>query len=186
MEKYFETSKIEDATHIKVSVSYQPGGWNSFTHKEEPRGIYVFIYPVKVIQRDGYSIEQVSAYSGCKTCVKDQKRNAPKSVELIWERLQESIEMLVSMFEDGRVDLVDSHLRATDWTPMEKFYVVCSDKIWKDKLVCECKTMLETEIVENKWKSHSDKMRVRTVTTKPTYPATWYKVSEDGSVIKTR
>ena len=39
MEKYFETSKIEDATHIKVSVSYQPGGWNSFTHKDEPRGI---------------------------------------------------------------------------------------------------------------------------------------------------
>lgn len=186
MEKYFETTKLEDATHIKVSVSYQPGGWNSFTHQEEKRGIYVFIYPVTLIPKDGYTIEKVEAFSGLKVCVRELKRNAPKSVESIWERLQESIDMLVTMFEDGRVDLVDSHLRATEWTPMEKFYVVCSDRIWKDKLVCECKTLLETEIVENKWNSHSDKMRVRTVTKKPSYPATWYKVSEDGSVVKTR
>ena len=186
MKKYFETTRVEDATHIKVSVSYQPGGWNSFTHKEEPRGIYVFIYPVKRIPRDGYTIEQVSAYSGCKTCVKEQKRNAPKAVEAIWERLQESIEMIVSMFEDGRTDLVCSHLRATDWTPRKKYYVICSDRIWKDNLVCVCKDQDEAEMVEDKWSSHSEKIRVRIVNNEPKYHATWYKVSEYGSIVKVR
>ncbi len=185
MEKYFETARLEDSTHIKVSVSYQPGGWNSFTHSDEKRGIYVFIYPVKLIPRDGYTIEHVAAYSGCKVCVKETKRDAPKSVEAIWGRLQESIEMLVSMFEDGRVDLVDSHLRAIDWTPMEKFYVVCSDKIWKDKLVCICQSIEEAEMVEAKWKSHSEKTRVRIVKNEPRYEATWYHVS-NGTVVKTR
>lgn len=186
MEKYFETTRVEDATHIKVSVSYQPGGLNSFTHKEEQRGIYVFIYPVKLIPRDGYTIEQVTAYSGCKTCVKEQKRDAPKSVEAIWERLQESIEMLVSMFEDGRIDLVDSHLRATDWSPRKKYFVICSDRIWKDNLVCICKDQDEAEMVAERWKSHSDKMRVRIVNNEPSYNASWYKVSEEGSIVKVR
>lgn len=186
MEKYFETSKIKDATHIKVSVSYQLGGLNPFTHKEEKRGIYVFICPDKMIPRDGYTIHQVSAYSGCKVCVKETRRDAPKSVEAIWERLQESIEMLVSMFEDGRIDLVDSHLRATDWSPRKKYFVICSDRIWKDNLVCICKDLSEAEMVEDKWKSHPDKMRVRIVNNEPTYNASWYRVSEDGSVVKVR
>ncbi len=186
MEKYFETTKLKDTTHIKVSVSYQPGGWNSFTHQEEKRGIYVFIYPVTLIPKDGYTIEKVEAFSGLKVCVRELKRNAPKSVESIWERLQESIEMLVSMFEDGKVDLVYSHLRATEWTPMEKIYVVCSDRIWKDKLVCICQSIEDAEMVEAKWKSLPDRMRVRTVTTEPRYPATWYIVSEEGSIVKVR
>lgn len=184
MEKYFETTKFKDTTHIKVSVSYQTGGWNSFTHQEEKRGIYVFIYPVTLIPKDGYTIEKVEAFSGLKVCVRELKRNAPKSVESIWERLQESIEMLVSMFEDGKVYLVDSHLRSTEWTPMEKFYVVCSDKIWKDKLVCICESIDDAEMVEAKWKSHPEKIRVRIVKNEPRYNASWYHVSQ-GKVVKT-
>lgn len=186
MEKYFETTKVEDATHIKVSASYQIGGWNSFTHKEEKRGIYVSFTPVKRLPRDGYHIEMYTAFTGIKMCVKELKRDSRKSEEEVWSILQESIEMLVSMFEDGRKDLICHHLVATDWTQRKKFYVVCSDRIWKDRLVCECKTLLETELVENKWKSHSDKIRVRIVTTKPSYPATWYMVSEEGSIVKVR
>lgn len=186
MEKYFETKKIEDATHIKVSSSYQLGGWNPFTHKEEKRGIYVSFTPVKRLPRDGYHIEMYTAFTGMKVCVKELKRDSRKSEEEIWSILQESIDMLVSMFEDGRKDLVGQHLMATDWTPRKKFYVVCSDKMWKDKLVCECKDLLETELVENKWKYHSEKIRVRTVMTKPSYQATWYKVSDNGSIVKMR
>lgn len=37
---------------------------------------------------------------------------------------------------------------------MEKIYVVCYDKIWKDKLVCICESIDDAEMVEVKWKSH--------------------------------
>lgn len=186
MEKYFETSKIEDATHIKVSASYQLGGWNPFTHKEEKRGIYVSFTPVKRLPRDGYHMEMYTAFTGIKMCVKELKRNSRKSEEEVWSILQESIEMLVSMFEDGRKDLICHHLAATDWTPRKKYFVTCSDRIWRDNLVCICKDLSEAEMVEDKWKSHSDKMRVRIVNNEPTYNASWYRVSEDGSVVNVR
>ena len=186
MEKYFETTMFEDATHIKVSVSYRKGGWNPYTHKDEKRGIYVVICPVKRIPMDGYTIEQAAAYSGCKECVKEMKRNSKKSVETVCSILDEEIDLLVSMFEDGRVDLVSQHLRTTDWTPRREYYVVCFDRVWKDHMVCICKDLYEAERVEDKWSSHSEKTRVGIVKGKPEYPATWYKVTEEGSIVLAR
>ena len=68
---------------------------------------------------------------------------------------------------------------------MEKIYVVCYDKIWKDKLVCICQSIEEAEMVKAKWESHSEKTRVRIVKNEPRYEATWYHVSK-GTVVKTR
>ena len=68
---------------------------------------------------------------------------------------------------------------------MEKIYVVCYDRIWKDKLVCICQSIDDAEMVEAKWKSHSEKTRVRIVKNEPRYEATWYHVSQ-GKVVKTR
>lgn len=68
---------------------------------------------------------------------------------------------------------------------MEKMYVVCSDSIWKDKMVCICKDIDEAEMVAAKWKSHSEKTRVRIVKNEPKYQASWYHVS-GGTIVKTR
>lgn len=67
---------------------------------------------------------------------------------------------------------------------MEKCYVVCTDKVWKDKMVCVCTSMSEAEMVESKWKSFPDRQRVRIVKNEPRYQATWYKVSDQGTVIR--
>ena len=68
---------------------------------------------------------------------------------------------------------------------MEKIYVVCNDKIWKDKLVCICESIEDAEMVKAKWESHSEKTRVRIVKNEPRYEASWYHVS-NGTVVKTR
>ena len=68
---------------------------------------------------------------------------------------------------------------------MGKIYVVCSDRIWKDKLVCICQSIEEAEMVEANWKSHSEKTRVRIIKNEPRYNASWYHVSQ-GKVVKTR
>ena len=186
MEKYFETMKRDDTTHIKVSVSYQLGGWNTFTHRQEERGGYVSIVPVKRQSHDCYDIETYTAYTGCKMCVKQLKRKSKKTVEDVWDVLQESIDIIVSMFEEGRVDSIYEQLLSTDWTPRRKYYVICSDKVWKDNMICVCNNIAEAEMVEERWKSFPDRTNVRLLTNEPKYYATWYKVSDQGSIVKIR
>ena len=69
---------------------------------------------------------------------------------------------------------------------MEKCYVVCTDKVWNDKMVCVCNSMKEAEMVESKWKSFTDRSRVRIVKNEPRYEASWYKVSDQCSIVKLR
>ena len=57
-------------TDLEVTVDYDRGGINCFTYKEEPRGYYVSVTPVK---RGGMFIEY-TAFSGVKKLVEECKR----------------------------------------------------------------------------------------------------------------
>lgn len=57
-------------TDLEVTIDYNRGGMNLFTYKEEPRGYYVSVTPVK---RGGMFIEY-TAFSGVKKLVEECKR----------------------------------------------------------------------------------------------------------------
>lgn len=45
------------ATHLKITLNYNKGGMNYFTYKDEQRGIYLGVSPVKIEKKEGYSTE---------------------------------------------------------------------------------------------------------------------------------
>lgn len=97
MKKYFETSLLNDATHIKAEVYYLKGGHNPFTYEFERRGIYFAISPVKC---DGIW-ESYSAFSGTKICVKELKRKSDKSLGEVVNKIEPIVEEVVRMWERG-------------------------------------------------------------------------------------
>ena len=97
MKKYFETSLIDDATHIKVEVYYLKGGHNPFTYKLEKRGIYFSISPVK---KDGIW-ESYTAFSGTKICVRELGRKSDKSLNEVVAKIEPIVEEVVKMWESG-------------------------------------------------------------------------------------
>ena len=80
---YIKLAKNDyDFTDLKVETAYTKGGFNYFTYKEEPRGYYLHVTPVK---RDG-CCETYTAFSGVKTLIKSANRLSKKTLaELISE-----------------------------------------------------------------------------------------------------
>lgn len=68
------------ATHLKVEVYYNLGGFNAFTYKEEKRGYYLSVSPVEKRSRDGYSYESYTAFTGRKLLIKEVKRKSEKAM----------------------------------------------------------------------------------------------------------
>ena len=64
----------------------------------------------------------------------------------------------------------------------QKFFVVCNDNAWKDRMCCECPSMEVAETVARKWRSHSEKKRIRIIKSAPRYPVTWYTVTDSGTI----
>ena len=66
-------------THLKVELTYNLGGFNVFTCKQEARGYYLSVCPVKR-ERDEYGVmESFVAFSGTKLLVKEVKRKSQKA-----------------------------------------------------------------------------------------------------------
>lgn len=61
-------------TDIEVYVSYNKGGMNYFTYKEEPRGYYLTALPV---QRDAHT-KMYGAFTGYTRFIKAAKRYSEK------------------------------------------------------------------------------------------------------------
>lgn len=74
------------ATHLKVEVYYNLGGFNAFTYKEEKRGYYLSVSPVEKQRRDGYSSESYTAFTGRKLLVKEVKRKSDKAMHVAIEQ----------------------------------------------------------------------------------------------------
>ena len=80
MKKYIELQeKTRNATHLLIELRYNLGGFNYFTHKQEKRGYYLSVSPVALEQRDGYTLESYTAFTGTKYLVKEVARKSTKA-----------------------------------------------------------------------------------------------------------
>lgn len=71
-------NKTDHNNHLKISLYYDLGGYNMFTHKEKPRGYYISVTPVERSERNGVNLESVTAFTGyyeiLKTCNRKSKK----------------------------------------------------------------------------------------------------------------
>lgn len=80
MEKYFELQeKTRNATHIKVRIYYDLGGYNYFTHKQQKRGYYISVTPVTYSNKNGIITEGFTAFTGEKMLLKEVTRQSKKA-----------------------------------------------------------------------------------------------------------
>ena len=79
MKKYIPVKESEYATHIKIELRYNLGGFNCFTYAQEKRGYYLHVTPVKRETRDGYGLESFAAFTGYKQLVKEVTRKSAKA-----------------------------------------------------------------------------------------------------------
>lgn len=79
MKKYIPVKESEYATHIKIELRYNLGGFNCFTYAQEKRGYYIQVTPVKRETRDGYALESFTAFTGYKQLVKEVTRKSAKA-----------------------------------------------------------------------------------------------------------
>lgn len=79
MKKYIEVKATRDASHLKIEVYYNLGGFNCFTYRNEQRGYYLSVTPVKRENRNGCTMEQFTAFTGIKQLVKPVNRKSTKA-----------------------------------------------------------------------------------------------------------
>jgi hypothetical protein len=65
---------------LKIKLYYSKGGLNYSSYKEEPRGIYLSVTPVKIEERSGYVTETYIAFSGVKDIILPQNRFSAKAL----------------------------------------------------------------------------------------------------------
>lgn len=80
MIKYIKV-KGSKATDIKIETYYNKGGLNYFTYKNETRGYYISVVPVKRRFNGRYYTESYTAFSGVKQLILEVKRQSAKQAE---------------------------------------------------------------------------------------------------------
>ena len=91
-----ELETTNENEYIRVEVKYNIGGINYFTYKEEERGYYLHVSPIKIEQRNGYKMESFTGFSGIKTLIKSVKRKSAKSEKEAIELSKEYEERLIN------------------------------------------------------------------------------------------
>lgn len=66
---------------LRVEVYYAKGGVNWATYREEERGYYFSMTPVRIEDHGGYKSEEVKLFSGRKTLILPVKRQSQKRFE---------------------------------------------------------------------------------------------------------
>ena len=102
MKKYIKTDKCKNSNFIIVRTFYDKGGFNYFTYKDEKRGIYLSLQPVKVEERDGYSMESFEGFSGIKFFIKELNRKSDKQITLVDSKIENVINEFCRLFEEGK------------------------------------------------------------------------------------
>ncbi|MCD8290113.1 MAG: hypothetical protein LUC91_01260 [Prevotella sp.] len=86
LREYYELETESTSVNcIQVKVSYSLGGYNAFTHVEEPRGYYMHVTPVLKVH-DNYSdlcgdLIMIGYFSGRRVFLKEVKRKSKKAEE---------------------------------------------------------------------------------------------------------
>lgn len=99
--KYYEVKNKQDVTHLKAEVYYSLGGYNVFTGKNEDRGYYMSIAPVKRENFEGHVLESFVAFSGVKQCILPVQRKS-----------QEKMDEAIKYFDNNILDFVNHHFEA--------------------------------------------------------------------------
>ena len=84
MKKYLALKPNTDATHLKVELRYNLGGYNAFTCRQEPRGYYLSAVPIKRETHElepgrTFTTEAFMAFTGTKVLVKEVTRKSSKA-----------------------------------------------------------------------------------------------------------
>lgn len=80
---YVSVSGNPDCTHLKVVVSFRQGGLNYWDYKQEEKGYYLSVSPVKRENHDGYSTETSTLFTGYKSFIQTANRfNRKQLVQL--------------------------------------------------------------------------------------------------------
>lgn len=110
------TNRGGDITHVNVWIYYAKGGINYATYKQEPRGIYVNITPVKLEKTgSGFISESFMVFSGGKYLVEAATRLNRKRVIEVYALVEREIrtkqgaawDMLQKVLEREGVTLVE-------------------------------------------------------------------------------
>lgn len=88
MVRYYKVNNSVGATHLKAEVYYNKGGHNVFNGKQEKRGYYISVSPVKRER----GCESYTAWTGLKQCVIEVKRASSKKANEADEYFETHIE----------------------------------------------------------------------------------------------
>lgn len=103
MREYIKTDKCPKSNFIIVRTFYDKGGMNYFTYKNEKRGIYLSLQPVKVEDYGGYSMESFEGFSGIKFFIKELNRKSDKQIDLIDSKIENVINEFCKLFEENKM-----------------------------------------------------------------------------------
>lgn len=113
-------------------VYYSLGGMNCYTYKQEPRGFYCSVTPVKVKKYDGYESVEYMAFSGTKSFLLEAKRfsesGAKKAIALFDEEIKSRLYADVNAKLDLRAN-GDVLFKATGYSIPPKYHGLSVDQI---------------------------------------------------------
>lgn len=79
MKEYIKVAGNPQFNYLRVEFDYDLGGYNYFTYKSEPRGYYIHVTPIDRVDRGGYFMETMVAFSGVKGCLLTVTRKSKKA-----------------------------------------------------------------------------------------------------------
>ena len=80
---------------FKIQVLYSVGGRNNWAGREEARGYYLHVTPVKLEDKGSYRMETVVAFSGYKDLLLEVKRQSKKAEESADKLAETMVEELI-------------------------------------------------------------------------------------------
>ena len=112
MVRYYKVSNNPSATHLKAQIYYSLGGFNCFTYKNEARGYYMSITPVKRSSDSYGTMESYTAFSGLKQCVLPVQRKSQKKMNEAISYFENNIlEFMRNHFGEFEVDTENYEMR---------------------------------------------------------------------------
>jgi hypothetical protein len=88
-------------THLRCEVYYSKGGYNGFTGKQEQRGYYASVSPVKC---EGM-FESYTAFTGCKSCILPCARQGKKlEAEAVAIFQRDTLPMIKQIYSNNGID----------------------------------------------------------------------------------
>lgn len=76
-----EVTGNSEINTIEVQLTYNAGGLNYFTYKNEPRGYYLSVSPYKQSQEGHFQTKVYSGFSGIKSFVEEASRFGKKKLD---------------------------------------------------------------------------------------------------------